>query len=79
MSSKVIVMFKSGTADDVVEKAVADVTANGGTVTHRYTTAIKGFAATLPDNVFTTLSTNEHVEVIEADGPVSTLAKSKGL
>ncbi|KAJ3412336.1 hypothetical protein HDV05_000933 [Chytridiales sp. JEL 0842] len=70
-------MFKSGTAPEVIEKAAQEVTANGGVVGHRYNATILGFAATLPDNVFSTLSANEHVDAIEADGEMSIFAKSK--
>ncbi|KAJ1551962.1 hypothetical protein HK405_013245 [Cladochytrium tenue] len=72
-------MFKSSTPTEVIDAAAADVVAGGGTITHRYSATIKGFAATLPDAVFTTLSASEHVDTIEADGEVSTLATAKGL
>ncbi|KAJ3195731.1 hypothetical protein HDU67_004288 [Dinochytrium kinnereticum] len=79
MSSKVIVMFKAGTPADRIEQAVKDIEANGGSVGHRYSNTILGFAATIPDNVLTTFQSNDLIEAIEADGEVSIYAKSKGL
>ncbi|KAJ3151008.1 Golgi SNAP receptor complex member 1 [Irineochytrium annulatum] len=74
---KVIVMFKENTPAAKIEEAVKQVESNGGVVGHRYTSTILGFAATIPDNVFTSFQSNELIESIEADGEVSTLAKSK--
>ncbi|KAJ3117317.1 hypothetical protein HK098_006303, partial [Nowakowskiella sp. JEL0407] len=68
-----------GTPDEVVEQAVAEVEASGGTVTHRYNLVFKGFAATIPDNILTTFNTNQAVDLIEADGEVTTFAKESGI
>ncbi|KAJ3163344.1 hypothetical protein HK101_000631 [Irineochytrium annulatum] len=77
MSSKVIVMFKENTPAAKIEDAVKQIESNGGTVGHRYTSTILGFAATIPDNVLTTFQSNDLIESIEADGEVSIYAKSK--
>ncbi|TPX71223.1 hypothetical protein SpCBS45565_g01258 [Spizellomyces sp. 'palustris'] len=101
MSGKYIVVFKSDTPQEVVDKAAKDVEASGeqtdgsinirllpelnilmslgGTVGHRYDSVMKGFSATLPDNVLTTFESHDKVDYIEADGEVSTYAKSKGI
>ena len=48
----------------------------GGKITQRYTSALLGFAAELPDNSFQTLSTHPKLDYIEADGPVSAYVAS---
>ncbi|KAJ3104498.1 RNA-splicing factor [Phlyctochytrium planicorne] len=77
--SKVIVMFKAGTPADKIEAAVKEIEAAGGSVGHRYSATILGFAATIPDNVLTSFQANDLIETIEADGEVSIYAKEKGL
>ncbi|KAI8923928.1 hypothetical protein BC831DRAFT_468468 [Entophlyctis helioformis] len=79
MSGKYIVMFKADTPKDVIDKAADDVVKQGGTIGHRYDSSILGFAATMPDNLLTSLNTHAHVDVIEADGEVSAYAKTLGI
>ncbi|KND00483.1 uncharacterized protein SPPG_04799 [Spizellomyces punctatus DAOM BR117] len=79
MSGKYIVVFKSDTPQEVINKAANDVEASGGTIGHRYDSVMKGFSATLPDNVLTTFQSHDKVDYIEADGEVSAYAKSKGI
>jgi subtilisin family serine protease len=60
--------------DDVTDtrgEAQAIVRANGGTLRHSYSHALKGFAATLPDAAVKGLSHNPHVQRIEQDATVS--------
>ncbi|KAK3818287.1 MAG: hypothetical protein JOS17DRAFT_670129, partial [Linnemannia elongata] len=47
----------------------------GGKITQRYTSALLGFAAELPDNSFQALSAHPQLDYIEADGPVSAYGK----
>ncbi|KAI8822579.1 protease propeptide/inhibitor [Fimicolochytrium jonesii] len=79
MSGKYIVVFKEGTAQNVIDQAAKDVEAQGGKIGHRYDTTMKGFSATVPDNVITTFKAHEKVDYIEADGEVSAYAKSIGI
>ncbi|KAG0271911.1 hypothetical protein BGZ95_000216 [Linnemannia exigua] len=75
-SNKVIVVFKTGTAQEEITKAENDIIAQGGTITQRYTSALLGFAAALPDNSIQALSVHPQVNYIEPDGEVSAYAKS---
>ncbi|KAG0075821.1 hypothetical protein BGZ90_009458 [Linnemannia elongata] len=74
--SNVIVVFKKGTDQTEITKAENEIITKGGKITQRYTSALLGFAAELPDNSLQTLSTNPHLNYIEADGPVSAYAKT---
>ncbi|KAF9133214.1 hypothetical protein BGW39_010325 [Mortierella sp. 14UC] len=73
--NKVIVVFKAGTAQEEITKAENDVIAQGGEITQRYTSALLGFAASLPDNSVQALTVHPQVNYIEPDGPVSAYAK----
>ncbi|KAF9945324.1 hypothetical protein BGZ70_003890, partial [Mortierella alpina] len=66
-----IVVFKEGTSDEEIEQAAKNVESQGGKVTHRYSAALLGFTAELPENTFTTMSTHPQVDYVEADGEVS--------
>ncbi|ORY41995.1 hypothetical protein BCR33DRAFT_851996 [Rhizoclosmatium globosum] len=77
ISSKLIVVFKAGTAAEVVEAAAQRITANGGTIGHRYETTLIGFAASVPDGALASLYDDVAIESIEADGEVSALFKPK--
>ncbi|KAJ3016729.1 hypothetical protein HKX48_003896 [Thoreauomyces humboldtii] len=79
MSGKYIVIFKSDTPQDVIDKAAKDVEASGGKVGHKYDTTMKGFAATLPDQTLTTFQAHKNLDYIEADGEVSAFAKNAGI
>ncbi|OAQ25022.1 hypothetical protein K457DRAFT_100091 [Linnemannia elongata AG-77] len=74
--SNVIVVFKQGTPQPEITKAEDDIIAQGGKITQRYTSALLGFAAELPDNSVQALTTNPHLNYIEPDGEVSAYAKS---
>ncbi|CAE6342442.1 unnamed protein product [Rhizoctonia solani] len=45
-----IVVFKDNAPKADVDKAIADVEAAGGVVKHRYSSALNGFAASIPDS-----------------------------
>ncbi|KAI8913835.1 hypothetical protein PhCBS80983_g04375 [Powellomyces hirtus] len=74
-----IVVFKPDTPDHVIEKAAKDVEASGGKIGHRYDSTMKGFSATVPDQVITTFQAHENLDYIEADGEVTAYAKSVGI
>ncbi|KAF9126158.1 hypothetical protein BGX30_000137 [Mortierella sp. GBA39] len=69
--SKVIVVFKAETPADEIKNAEDSIIAQGGKITHRYSSALLGFAAELPDNSFQALKVHPKVDYIEADGAVS--------
>jgi hypothetical protein len=71
--------FKEGTGKQVIENAVQSVAAAGGNVTQHFTDSFLGFAASIPDDHLSILNTHEHVDVIEADGEVTTFSKSLGI
>ncbi|KAF9925097.1 hypothetical protein FBU30_005090 [Linnemannia zychae] len=74
-SNKVIVVFKAGTSQEDITKAENDIIAQGGHITNRYTSALLGFAAELPDNSIQTLAAHPQLNYIEPDGHVSAYAK----
>ncbi|KAF9084003.1 hypothetical protein BGX23_010923 [Mortierella sp. AD031] len=74
--NKVIVVFKAGTPASEIEDAVKNVEAQGGIVTHRYNSALLGFAAEIPDNHLQALTVHPKVDYVEPDGEVSIYAKS---
>ncbi|TPX69725.1 hypothetical protein CcCBS67573_g06765 [Chytriomyces confervae] len=76
-ASKIIVLFKEGTAADVVEAAAQKIM-SCGSIGHCYSTTMTGFAATVPDSVLSALNDDGHIESIEVDGEVSVLFKRKG-
>jgi hypothetical protein len=43
-------MFKKGTEKSIIEDAAKQVIAAGGSIGHRYESAVLGFSATLPDS-----------------------------
>ncbi|KAJ3248159.1 hypothetical protein HDU77_008225 [Chytriomyces hyalinus] len=94
VDAQIIVLFKKGTAADVVEAAVQKIMSHGenlsislihtqlsqlgGSIGHCYLTTMTGFAATVPDSVLSALTDDGHIESVEADGEVSVLFKRKG-
>ncbi|KAJ3186715.1 hypothetical protein HDU85_007535 [Gaertneriomyces sp. JEL0708] len=76
---KYVVAFKADTPQDVIDQAAKDIEAQGGKIGHKYDTVMKGFAATLPDNLLTTFKAHDKVDYIEADGEVSAYAKTLGI
>lgn len=77
LASHYIVTFKSDTPADVIEKEAKKVEESGATIKHRYNAAIKGFSVEVPDDSVNALSlTSPHIDLIEADGQVTTQGKS---
>lgn len=62
-----IVIFIRTVPQDIVDAAEAKVLARGGTIMYRYSTVIKGFAATLTDDLYGILEANPWISYIEAD------------
>ncbi len=74
-----IVVFKDGTAGDLVEAALAEAAQSPETRLHyRYTEVLNGFAAELPDRVLQALLRNPHVAYIEVDQVVTIDATQTG-
>ncbi|KAF9302751.1 hypothetical protein BGZ74_004905, partial [Mortierella antarctica] len=68
-TNKVIVVFRPEVTPDQIDVAIKDIEAQGGKITHRYGSALNGFAAELPDQSIQTLTVDEKVDYVEADGP----------
>lgn len=67
-----IVVFKDGTAGDLVEAALAEAAQSPETrLHHRYTAALNGFAAELPERAVQALLRNPHVAYVEVDQVVT--------
>ncbi|KAI9222206.1 hypothetical protein BC828DRAFT_379035 [Blastocladiella britannica] len=70
--SSFIVVFKKGTAQDVVDVAAAQLEANGGEIENRYDgTVLLGFSAVVPETYMSTFETHPHIDYVEADKLVS--------
>ncbi len=65
-----IVVFDKSARGADVRNARAEAQRRGGQVHHTYSTALRGFAATLPDNALRNLQRNPNVAFIEADAVV---------
>jgi len=76
MSKKYIVVFKDTATDDEITQYVDQVNNNGGTVSNRFESSLKGFAAAIPDQALNSLQASitdgGPIESIEADGIVTT-------
>lgn len=76
-----IILFQQGTTQDIIESVQNNIKQQGGTIGFSYTSAVLGFSASIPDNTLQALATNQWVQTIEADGPVTimgqTIIKSK--
>ncbi|KAI1314760.1 hypothetical protein EDD11_001729 [Mortierella claussenii] len=72
--NKVIVVFKDGTPQEEITKAENNILAQGGKVTQRYSAALLGFAAEVPDNSFQSLVSHPQVDYVEPDGEVTAYA-----
>ncbi|KAF8981722.1 hypothetical protein BGZ46_002385 [Entomortierella lignicola] len=75
MTNKVIVVFKQGTPEEVINAAVKEVEEQGGQITQKYTSALLGFAATVPDVSVNALANHASVDYVEPDGEVSIYAQ----
>lgn len=65
-----IVVFDRST-ENVEDLAVSLVDNNNGTMKHVYTTALKGFAARLPEQAIQGIENNPNVDYIEQDGMIT--------
>ena len=71
ISGEYIVVFKAGTAGQGVVRTVEQARGNGASVHFVYTTALTGFAASLPEQALNGLVHNPNVEYIEVDQTVT--------
>ncbi len=62
-----IVVFKGGTAQNIIDAALADANAKGAKVHFNYYKAVKGFAAHLPVQALAALRNNPNVDYVEED------------
>ncbi len=69
-TDRYIVVFDKSAPVQAQRDARAEARADGATVHHNYTTALDGFAATLPPQALRGLRNNPRVAFIEADQPV---------
>ncbi|KAI0075459.1 hypothetical protein K474DRAFT_1387946 [Panus rudis PR-1116 ss-1] len=77
MSTEYIVVFKDSASPEAIEKYAQEVGSAGGNVTARYDSALKGFAATIPDSYLQSLQAQSQladspIQLIEPDGIVTT-------
>ncbi|GAC95992.1 hypothetical protein PHSY_003570 [Pseudozyma hubeiensis SY62] len=74
-----IVIFKDGTPQSAIDEYKSKLQRAGGTITQTFDSIVKGFAATIPDNVAHELTTasaggkHEHIEYVEPGGEVKTM------
>ena len=71
ISGEYIVVFKAGTAGEGVGRTIEQARGNGASVHFVYTTALTGFAASLPEQALNGLVHNPNVEYIEVDQTVT--------
>lgn len=69
LAGRYIVVFKDGVGPDAAEAAAKGL--GGGQVLHRYTAALNGFAAELPEQAVNALRRNPNVAYIEVDQVVT--------
>ncbi|KDQ57619.1 hypothetical protein JAAARDRAFT_35312 [Jaapia argillacea MUCL 33604] len=72
MSGKYIVVFKESTTPEQINKYADEVSSNGGQVSQRYDSVLKGFSATIPDAFLQQLQGSDVIDYIEPDGIVTT-------
>ncbi len=78
IKGRYIVVMKQQTARSTVTTARRSAVANGARVHFDYSTAIRGFAATLPDRALQALRSNPSVAYIEADRQVTASGDQTG-
>ncbi|RPA84736.1 hypothetical protein BJ508DRAFT_412488 [Ascobolus immersus RN42] len=69
-----VVSFNNDTPQSVIDKAIKDVEATGGIITHKYN-LIKGFAVYAPEKTMSTVSTldSKYGPTVEEDQEVHAL------
>jgi hypothetical protein len=72
MSGKYIVVFKDHATQEQIDTCANNVNNNGGGVTQRYDSVLKGFAAVIPDSFFGQLQADDLIDYIEPDSVVTT-------
>jgi len=70
IEDRYIVVFEKGRSARAVSNAKAQVKSRGGMIHHSYSSALAGFAATLPQSALRGLRNNPNVQYIEADRQV---------
>lgn len=71
IAGEYIVVFKAGAAGEGVGRTIEQARGNGASVHFVYTTALTGFAASLPEQALNGLVHNPNVEYIEVDQTVT--------
>ncbi|KAH8828430.1 protease propeptide/inhibitor [Flagelloscypha sp. PMI_526] len=74
---KYIVVFKKDATQERIDQYASSVESSGGTVTNKYGTVLKGFAAQIPDSYLESLKSDSlqsdsPIDYIEPDGVVTT-------
>jgi len=59
-----------------LEKFEAHIISSGGKIIHRYTTAFKGFAVSMPEDLVMTMKDDPSVDFVELDQPGIVLSTS---
>lgn len=77
IEGRYIVAFEPGSAPGDVEAAQRTARAHGAEVHHTYETALRGFAASLPEQALRGLRRNPEVSYIEVDRAVEALAEQR--
>jgi aqualysin 1 len=71
IAGRYIVVFAKSARDRDVDGAAAEARRRGGEIHHRYRSAVRGFAATLPEQALQGLRRNPNVDLIEVDAAVA--------
>ncbi|KAG0088005.1 hypothetical protein BGZ93_006710 [Podila epicladia] len=74
-SNQVIVVFKPEVSPHQIDVAIKDIEAQGGKITHRYGSALNGFAAKIPNHSLQALTVDVNVDYVEPDGEVTAYAR----
>ncbi|KAF8070181.1 protease propeptide/inhibitor [Lyophyllum atratum] len=71
--NRYIVVFKDNATQEQINAYANNVDSNGGTVMNRYSDALKGFAAVIPEQFLQSLQGDDIIDYIEPDGVVTTM------
>ncbi|OCH95079.1 protease propeptide/inhibitor [Obba rivulosa] len=74
MSGRYIVVFKDSVTQDKIDQYANDVHSNGGQVSRKFTSLLKGFSAEIPETYLTQLKSfgEGDIDYIEPDSVVTT-------